>query len=146
MRVIFLKDVPKVGRKNEVKEVSSGYAQNFLLPRKLVEVASDGKVAKLAQDKQKSLESKEKAKEAFKARLSSVKGVTVTMRAQANDQGALFKGIHPAEVSKALKTQTGMDVPEDALVIETIKHVGEYTVGVEGEGINASFKLAVERI
>ena len=47
MKVIFLQDVPRVGKKYDVKEVNDGYAMNFLLPRKLVELATPKSIAEL---------------------------------------------------------------------------------------------------
>ena len=51
MKVIFLQDVPKVGRRHDMKEVNDGYAQNFLFPRKLAEMATPSAVTELEKRK-----------------------------------------------------------------------------------------------
>lgn len=129
MKVIFNVDVKGQGKKGELKEVSDGYARNYLLPRKLAAVATadninalklkeKAKAAQLARDK---AEAQENAK-----KLSSV---TVTIRAKAGGAGKLFGAVTSQEISDALREQHGIEIEKNRIVqTEPIKTFGSYEV------------------
>jgi len=129
MKVIFNVDVKGQGKKGEMKEVSAGYARNYLLPRNLAtEATADNinafnlkekaKAAQLAKDKAKAAEYAEK-----------LSGVQVTIRAKAGNNGKLFGAVTSQEISDALKAQFDMDIEKNKIVQpEPIKSYGSYTV------------------
>jgi large subunit ribosomal protein L9 len=103
MKVIFLKDVKGQGKKGEIKNVSEGYAANFLLPQKLAAPASEGTVKTL--DNQKKAEEKKKAQEkADMQELASKLGeVTVKVTAKSGADGRLFGAVSNKQVADALE-------------------------------------------
>lgn len=129
MKVIFNVDVKGQGKKGELKEVSAGYARNYLLPRNLAtEATADNinafnlkekaKAAQIAKDKAKAAEYAEK-----------LNGVQVTIRAKAGNNGKLFGAVTSQEISDALKAQFDMDIEKNKIVQpEPIKSYGSYTV------------------
>lgn len=145
MKVIFNEDVKGQGKKGELKEVSSGYARNYLLPRKLAtEATADNLNAFKLKEKAKAAQiAKEKALAAeYAEKLSAVQ---VTIRAKAGANGKLFGAVTSQEISDALNEQFGMDIEKNKIVQpEPIKAYGSYTVKVKlGYEISGSVNLLV---
>ena len=129
MKAIFTADVKGQGKKGELKEVSTGYARNYLMPRGLAtEATADNLNAFKLKEKAKAAQiAKEKAQaEEYAKKLS---GVQVTIRAKAGANGKLFGAVTSQEISDALREQFGMDVEKNKIVQpEPIKSYGSYTV------------------
>lgn len=129
MKVIFNVDVKGQGKKGEMKEVSTGYARNYLLPRGLAsEATADNLNAFKLKEKAKAAQiAKEKAlAQEYAAKLS---GIQVTIRAKAGANGKLFGAVTSQEISDALKAQFDMDIEKNKIVqAEPIKSYGSYTV------------------
>lgn len=105
MKVIFLQDVKGQGKKGEIKDLSEGYVRNFLLPKNLVKIASDGNVKTL--DMQKAAEEKRKQKEKEDAiKLGEkLEQITVQVKAKAGEGGRLFGAITSKQIAEALAKQ-----------------------------------------
>ena len=129
MKVIFNVDVKGQGKKGEMKEVSDGYARNFLLPKKLASEATTdninalklkekAKAAQIAKEKAAALETAEK-----------LTGIQVIIKAKVGNGGKLFGAVTSQEISKALKEQHGMEIEKNKIVMkDSIKNFGSYTV------------------
>jgi large subunit ribosomal protein L9 len=145
MKVILLKDVPKIGRKYETKNVSDGHATNFLIPKGLAEVATGGALKRVENLKVQEGEEKKVKEDLLMKNLDDISGVTVEMIEKANEQGHLFAGIHSDEIIPALKEQTHLEVlPEHIILDKPIKTVGEHDIQVKIQNKEASFKLIVK--
>lgn len=103
MKVIFLKDVKGQGKKGEIKEVSEGYAQNFLIPRGLVRPATDGNVKTLENQTAAEAKRKEREKEEAAELGKKLEEMTVTLKAKAGEGGRLFGAITSKQVAEALE-------------------------------------------
>ena len=129
MKVIFNTDVKGQGKKGEMKEVSQGYARNYLIPRGLAtEATADNLNALKLKEKAKAAQiAKEKAQaEAYAKQLGAVQ---VTVRAKAGSGGKLFGAVTSEAISKALKEQFDMDIEKNKIVQgEPIKTFGAYSV------------------
>lgn len=138
MKVILLKDVPKVGQKNNIKEVKDGFALNLLLPRGLAQQATPGALKTLEKIKERQVLTKEADKERIAEKVAGLKDVVISSKA--NEKGHLFAGVGIAEIAKA----TGL--PEESLVLsEPIKEVGDYDIEVSvGREKKVQFKLKIE--
>ena len=146
MRVIFLKDVPRVGKKYDIKEVNDGYAVNFLLPRRLAEAATLKAVAELEIRKKEIVIEREVQESLLLKNLEEIKGKTIIMEGKANEQGNLFSAIHKKEILEAMKDQHHADIMEEFIVLEKpIKAVGEFEIPISIKGKKSSFKLIVEK-
>ena len=129
MKVIFNVDVRGQGKKGEMKEVSDGYARNYLLPRKLAtEATADNINALKLKEKAKAAQmAKEKAQAEENAKKLS--GVQVIIRAKAGSGGKLFGAVTSQEISKALKEQFDIDIEKNKIVqADPIKTFGAFTV------------------
>ena len=129
MKVIFNVDGKGKAKKGELKEVSDGYARNYLLPRKLAsEATADNINALKLKEKAKAAQmAREKAEaEANAAKLGEI---TVTIRAKAGGAGKLFGAVTSQEISAALKEQHGIEIEKNKIVqAEPIKTFGAYQI------------------
>lgn len=110
MRVIFLKDVKGKGKKGEVKEVSVGYAQNFLLKNNMAIEATPGNLSKL-EGQLKRVE-KDAAGELAEAKVlkEQIEKITVEMKAKSGEGGRLFGSITTKQIADALQKSEGIKV------------------------------------
>lgn len=129
MKVIFNVDVKGKAKKGELKEVSDGYARNYLLPRKLASEATADNInalklkekAKAAQIAREKAEAEENAKK--------LQSLTVKVRAKAGNGGKLFGAVTSQEISAALSEQHGISIEKNKIVqAEPIKTFGSYDV------------------
>lgn len=146
MKVIFLHDVPRVGKKYDVKEISDGYAINFLFPKKWAEPATPKAIAQL-ELRQKEIKVEREVQEDLLIRnLEEIKGKVVHIKAKADDKGHLFSGIHDHEIATALKAEHRADIGAEFIALEKpIKQVGEFDIPISIKGKKSSFKLVVEK-
>ncbi len=132
MKVIFKKDVGGVGQRGKIKEVSDGYALNFLIPNGMAEQATPDKVA--AYQKAEEAVAKDQAiRDAeWEGYARKIDGGKFQILVKANEKGSLYKQLTAAEIVAEIKKVYSVDVPTDALVINApIKQVGETDVTVK---------------
>ena len=132
MKVIFLTDVKGQGKKNQVVEVSDGYAKNFLIPRKLAKPAdaqslNDVKVKAEALEYRIATEKKEA--QALAVRL---KEIVVVINAPGGSDSRLYGSITSKDISDALKSAHGIDIDKRKISLaEPIKAYGTYQADVK---------------
>ena len=147
MRVIFLKDIPRVGKKYDIKEVNDGYAINFLLPRKLAVVATPKAVAELEMKKKEIAIEREVQEDLLMKNLEEIKGKVVTIKVKADEKGHLFAQVHKEEIIDGMKEQHHADISEEFIILEKpIKEIGEFEIPISIKGKKSLFKLVVEKI
>ena len=144
MRIIILRDIENLGKEGEVKEVADGYARNFLLPNKLVKLATRAAVEEL--EKIKDLEAR-KAEEALKhiqGTVSQVDGQEIEILVKSKETGEIFGSVTPFKISQALKKK-GFDIKKTQVILkEPIKKIGEYPVTINFDhGLEAEIKAIV---
>ena len=145
MQVILLKDIPKIGRKYEVKNISDGYVRNFLLPRKLAEVATPNTIANIEKKKEKEGISKNAREETINKNIAKLKGIKISIKEKANEKGHLFATVKPEEIVNALK-EKNIEISADMMEInEPIKEIGEKRIVVRSPNgkIKSEFVLEV---
>ncbi len=145
MKVILRSDIPKIGRKDDIKDVTSGYATNYLLPRGLVEVATKKKIAELEKKKKESATEHKIQKNLLEKNIQALEGVVVEIFAKANEKGHLYESIHMLEILQALKKQKHIDLNEENLSLgNPIKEIGEQTVSVTAGDFAGSFVVSIK--
>lgn len=105
MKVIFLKDVKGQGKKGEIKEVSEGYANNFLIPRGLAIKADQGSIRQQQHHKAAEARRKEQERENAKAMAKKLESITLTMKTKAGEGGRLFGSITSKHIGEELEKQ-----------------------------------------
>lgn len=147
MRVIFLQDVPRVGKRHDIKDVNDGYAVNFLFPHKFAEPATAKAISEL-EIRKKSIEiEKEVQMDLLLRNLEEIKGKVVHIKGKTDEKGHLFSGIRAQNIVEAMKSEHHAEVSESTIKLDKpIKEIGEYDIPLEVNGQKSSFKLLVEKV
>ena len=128
MKVILKNTVDHLGRAGEVKDVATGYARNFLLPRKLAEPATESALKYWEKGKAKRAALVAGDIKAAKELAEKLAGVNLTFSMPASEEGKLFGSVGKTDVIKSLKA-AGYEVPKNSVRLETaIKTTGEHEV------------------
>ena len=146
MKVVLLKDVKNIGKRDEILNVSDGYARNFLFPQKLAVEATPGalkeierkRAAQDAREAERLADAKEKA--------AALKNKVITLAVKCGEKGRLYGSVTSAEVADALEAQHGVKVDKRKIDLgDSIREVGvrEITVWLY-TGVTTPMKLNVE--
>jgi large subunit ribosomal protein L9 len=144
MDVILLKDVEKVGLRGEVVSVARGYARNFLLPRKLAEPATPGRVAEV--ERIEAVRARHEARSADQAReVAEVLGKTVLrFDVKAGPTGSLFGSVTPTDIADEIWRSRKIRIDRRKIGVDVIKRIGRYAVPVHVfEDVDVEVKMLV---
>jgi large subunit ribosomal protein L9 len=147
MKIILLKDIADIGHKYDVKNVADGHALNYLIPRKLAELATDKKIKEIERKKHQMEEEHEIQHDLLLKNLKALDGASVEMSAKANEKGHLFKGIHREEIADELRRQDHIDLKPEYIQLEhPIKEAGEFDITAKVGKDSAAFKLIISAL
>lgn len=128
MKVIFLQDVKGTAKKGEVKEVSDGYARNFLIGKGLAVEATAKNLSDLAGKKASEQHKVDVARQEALDNAAAVKGKQVTLKCKAGQGGKLFGSVTGGNVADAVKEQLGVSIDKKKISLSSeIKAFGTYT-------------------
>lgn len=146
MKIILMDDVPTLGRRGEVRDVSDGYARNFLLPQKLALHATSANLKNLEQIKARQDSRAAKLKADAQSQAQAIEALHFSQRRQASDEGRLFGSVGRADLA-AFLAQHGIEVERRRIGLdEPIKSLGEFTVPVRLHAdVTAQLKVSVSR-
>ncbi|MGR6763107.1 50S ribosomal protein L9 [Paenibacillus sp. T2-29] len=144
MKVIFIKDMKGQGKKGQIKEVSDGYAANFLLPRGIARPATEGNMKTL--ENQNAAEEKRKQEEKEEAQIlgKKLEETTIQLKAKAGEGGRLFGAITNKQIAEAV-AKTGIKLDKRKIELEEpIRTLGvtQMTVKLHPE-VKATLKVQV---
>ena len=146
MKVLLKQDVKSIGKKDEIHEVSDGYARNFLFPRGLA-AAADAAAVNMVKTKNAAKEHHAaEALAAAQALAAKVEGKTVTLGAKGGASGRLFGKITAKDVADGLSRLIGCPLDKRKVELEReIKDFGSFSAVVKlHPGVAANFKVKVE--
>lgn len=144
MKVVLLKNVDKIGKALDVKEIKDGYARNFLIPKKLARVADEATMkwlkTQLEMKQQQASEDLEKATQTA----SALDGLEIEMTVKVGDKGQFFEKLSPTKIAARLK-EMGYEVKKNQIELkDEITEVGEYDAKIKLEhNLEANIKLIV---
>ena len=146
MKVILLDDVTKVGRRGEVRDVSDGYARNFLIPKKLALSATAGNLKNLEQIKRQQDAKADRIKADAEALRAKIEALVYEERRQASEEGKLFGSVTSQDVADFLGTR-GVQMDRKRITLdEPIKALGEFSVSMRlHPEVTAQLKVTVAR-
>ena len=145
MKVIFNTDVRGQGQKGEMKEVSDGYARNYLMPRGLASPATADAVNALKLKEKAKAAQMAKEKAAAEENAKRLSGVVVQISARAGQGGRLFGAVTSQEIAEALREQHGIEIEKNRIVQpEPIKQFGSYEVKAKlGSEVSGTINVLV---
>lgn len=133
-----------VGKRFEAKDVADGYARNFLLPRKLAEIATASALTRLAAREKKETAARERRRASLTAEAERLRAVTLSFPAAVGEKGELFGSVTARDIKESLEEQ-GFAV-ETVHLKEPLKTLGTRAIEVElGEGIETTVVVTVVR-
>ena len=126
MKVILLSDVKGTGKKDQIVEVSDGYARNFLLPRKLAREATNEALNAIDTAKRAAKHRDDVKREQAEQKARELKGKVVVLRLRAGENGRLYGSVTNEQVADALREQHGVEVDKRKIELEEpVKAVGQ---------------------
>lgn len=145
MKVILVQDVPGLGGKWEIKNVKGGYLRNYLLPRKLVVLATSANLKEIELKKKQEAQKKALEEDLFEKSLASLEGSTIVIEKKVNEKGHLFDGVDVKEIADFLKEKLKFEIPIECIKLEkTIKEVGKHKITVRRGDREAFFEIEIK--
>lgn len=147
MKVILLKEVKNLGKAWEIKDVSDGYARNFLLPHKLAEIATPELIKKSENQKMAAAKKAEEDLLETEKLAAALDGAMVKIKAKANEEGKLFGSVTPEMVSSALiEEKFNLGKSFSIATADPIKEIGEYKITINfPHNLEAEVTVLVEK-
>lgn len=145
MKVILLSNVPKIGKKDDVKDLKDGYAQNALIAKGLAILATPQALNLLNERKNKLNQEKKKEEETFLQIIKEISDKKIEIKAKVNEKGHLFKTINTYDVIKAIKDKMGLNIEEKDIEEVHIKETGIFPVKIKRNGKSGICQIEVKR-
>ena len=127
MKIVLLADVKGQGKKDEIVNVSEGYARNFLFPKKLAIVADNKILNEIKGKEEKRLRQIELEKAAALETKAKLESVQVIIKVSAGEGDRLYGAVTAKDIADALLAQHGIEVDKRKIVTDAIKAFGSYT-------------------
>jgi large subunit ribosomal protein L9 len=144
MEVILLQNVKKVGKKYEIKNVASGFAQNNLIPKKLAIPATPEAKRKLQQQINAAEKNDERTKQNVLDMLQKLNGATIEIALKANDKGSLYAKLQAGDIAEYIKTSQQLDIDPDYIELENaITEIGEHALSASAFDTKTNFTLVI---
>lgn len=145
MKIIFLKNAPRIGKKYEIKEVADGYGRHLIASR-VAEIATPQAIASVEKKKIVDATQKKIHEDLLIKTLASLDGATITIFGKANEKGHLFASIHKDAILAELKRSAHLDMNPDYVVLDKpLKELGSFDIPVVINKHRAVFKVIIER-
>jgi large subunit ribosomal protein L9 len=146
MKVILLQNIDKLGKKYDIKEVSDGFARNFLIPKGLVKIATKENLNWLEKIKEKEKKVLEKELKDAQELVKEIDGFELEMPVKIGEKGELFEKIGPQQIAKALK-EKGFKIEKNQIELEEkIKEIGEYKIKIKlPHNLETEIKVIVKK-
>ena len=146
MRVIFLEDVTTLAHAGDVKNVKDGYARNYLIPKKLAEVATTEGMKRIERIKKAGDERRIRETQQWEELAASLDGTNVTVTARITPAGQFYGAITPTQIAQELTNATGREMDRKLVdTVQPIREPGEHEVVLTlAPGIQATIFVTAE--
>ena len=126
MKVILLQDIKGTGKKDQIMEISDGYARNYLLPRKLAKEATAEALNAIERSKSADKHREDVRRQEAEALANQLKGKVVQLTVRGGENGKLYGSITNDQIAEAVKAQLGVDADKRKIEVEEpIKNAGQ---------------------
>ena len=132
MHIILKEDVDKVGNKNDIVSVKTGYARDYLIPQGKAICATESARKVVAEDIRQQSHKAEKALEAANVIVENLNKLTVKIGAKAGETGKIFGSVNSIQLAEAIQA-AGFDIERKQIVLsnDAIKELGSYEAKVK---------------
>lgn len=144
MKLLLAQDVKNVGKVGDIVNVKPGHGRNFLIPQGLAVIPTDRNIELIAEERKKREAAEAQRRQRLGEAVKALEGTSITIRAQANEQGHLFGSVNEREIAAALQ-ELGHKINESQIMLaEPIRTLDRYQVPVRlAEGFDAHIDLWV---
>jgi len=145
MKVIFVKDIPGIARKNDIKNVKPGYYHNYLLPRGMAVLATEKLIAATeAKRAAEGLRLEELARNAAEI-AKKIEGAKLILKHKVTSKGKLYAAVTEKEILEVIKSELKIELAKDNLKMKPIKKVGEAEIEIHLPGdVKAKLTVMIE--
>jgi len=144
MKVLLRQDVPNLGLVGDTVEVGEGYARNFLLPQNIAVKPTPGNLKRLAEEKVARELAEKQRVETLKAVAVKLSGLSITVKAKANELGYLFGSVTEEHIAEALAGEGYKVAPQQVALAAPIRTLDKFRVPVKlAEGVEAEIDVWV---
>jgi len=144
MRIILLKDVPDLGKKGDIKDVSDGYGRNFLIRNKLAEILTPQVARKLEIEREKEERTTATLKSQTLALKEKIEKLKLVLKTKIGKSGQIFGSVTPTKILAELE-KNGIKLEKDQLLSKSIKTLGESKIKIKlPQGIDAELQIIIE--
>lgn len=145
MKVIFLKDVAKVARKYDVKDVADGFALNNLIPRKIAVAATPAAVARIEAQLAADKGARAKIEEQVAMLKNATASAPVVISVRANAQGHLFESVSAAQIATSIQKAHGVALKAQEIELtHPLKEVGVHMVALKVGSVRGECTVSIE--
>jgi len=146
MKVFFVKDVPGVGKANEIRNVSDGYARNYLFPKGLATPVTEGRLKAAAEFASAQQERDLRAQERSQRIVARLKDHPLRIKVKSGETGRLYGSITAADIAELLTRALGTEFDKRRILLDRpIREVGEHSIALKLEGgVRGQAQLIVE--
>jgi large subunit ribosomal protein L9 len=131
MQIILLTDVEKLGLRGDVVDVARGYARNYLLPRRLAEVATPKRVAELQRVESERARHEARSAEQAEQIADVLRKTVLRFEVKSGPTGSLFGSVTPSDVADEIWRTRKVRIDRRKITMDPIKRIGRYTVPIE---------------
>lgn len=128
MKIILQQDVDDLGKEGEIKEVSDGFARNYLIPEGMAKRATEEKVEQVKKKKEKQEQKKQEELEKLQEKVSELDGQEVEVEVKVGEEGQLYESVSAGKIQNALKEEDFEIKRKQIELEEPIEELGEFTV------------------
>lgn len=131
MKVILTSDIKNIGKKDDLIEVSDGYARNFLFPRKLAIEANESNLNTLNYKKEQERQAHVKKVEEFQQIANNIKGKEILIKTKIGNNGKLFGAITSKDVCNKINELFNLNLDKKKISFEQVKSLGNYPISIK---------------
>ncbi|MBI2861912.1 MAG: 50S ribosomal protein L9 [Chloroflexi bacterium] len=145
-RIVLLKDVEKLGKEGEVREVADGYARNYLLPRGLATLATPAALKLLEQIHQTARQRETREEAVSHALAERIASAELTIKAKVGEQHRLYGSVTAADIAEELEKVLGQPIDRHKIELEEpIRRIGSFEVAIRlAHGVAPVLTVIVE--
>lgn len=146
MKVIFIKELSGTAKKGEIKDVSDGYAKNFLIAKGFAQVATADIQAQIAKEAKELEIKKLKEAEKLQALKQDLEKRSFTLKVKVGDKGQVFGGVHERDIAEAVAKKMSLLMDRSQVILDKpVKELGEHKAKLKlGSHILANINIKVE--